>query len=40
MDAGHEGVVVVDIDPFDGKNKRLNEFNDLLNGRRPDQYSL
>ena len=40
MDAGHEGVVVVDIDPDEGKNKRLNEFNDLLNGRRPDQYSL
>lgn len=38
MDGRSEGVAWADIDPEAGRNKRLNEFNDLLAGRRPDQY--
>jgi predicted amidohydrolase len=39
MDHLSEGVMWADIDPAAGRNKRLNEFNDVLEGRRPDQYS-
>ncbi len=31
-------VAVVDIDPAESRNKQLNPYNDLLRGRRPDQY--
>ena len=40
MDDASEGVVCVDIDLKDAASKRLNEFNDLLADRRPDQYLL
>ena len=32
------GVGIADIDPTSASNKRINEFNDLLGGRRTDQY--
>lgn len=36
----HEpGIAVVEIDPVTANDKRLNEFNDLFDGRRPDVYS-
>lgn len=34
-----EGVAVVDVDLSQASSKRLNEFNDLFGGRRPDQYA-
>ena len=34
-----EAIAVVDVDVSQADNKRLNEFNDLFSGRRPDQYS-
>ncbi|MBI3193978.1 MAG: acyltransferase [Ignavibacteriae bacterium] len=33
-------IVVVEIDLMQAENKRLNEFNDLLADRRPEQYTL
>ncbi len=33
-------IVVVEVDLMQAKNKRLNEFNDLLADRRPEQYTL
>ncbi|MBI5216924.1 MAG: acyltransferase [Ignavibacteriae bacterium] len=33
-------IIVVEVDLLQAKNKRLNEFNDLLADRRPEQYSL
>jgi predicted amidohydrolase len=35
-----EGIAVVEIDPKDADTKKINRFNDLLTGRRPDQYTL
>ena len=35
-----EGIAVVEIDPKDADKKKINQFNDLLAGRRPDQYTL
>jgi predicted amidohydrolase len=35
-----EGIAVVEIDPKDAETKKINQFNDLLTGRRPDQYTL
>jgi predicted amidohydrolase len=40
MDGRTEGVTCVEIDPRLARNKRLNAFNEVLEGRRPDQYSL
>jgi len=34
-----EAVAVVEVDLAEATNKRINEFNDLFAGRRPDQYS-
>ena len=34
------GVAMADIDLQEASNKRLNQYNDLLAGRRSDQYSL
>ncbi len=38
MDDSSEGVRCIELDPARAKDKRLNEFNDLFKGRRPDQY--
>jgi predicted amidohydrolase len=35
-----EGVAVVDVDLKDADKKKINQYNDLLTGRRPDQYNL
>ena len=35
-----EGIAVVEIDPKDADKKKINQYNDLLTGRRPDQYNL
>jgi predicted amidohydrolase len=40
MGKEEEGVAVVDVDPKDAEQKKINEHNDLLAGRRPDQYLL
>lgn len=32
------GVAIAEIDLSSARNKRINEFNDLMEGRRPDQY--
>jgi predicted amidohydrolase len=34
-----EGIAIVDVDLSQASSKRLNEFNDLFAGRRPDQYA-
>lgn len=34
-----EELAVVEIDPAEARNKRLNPYNDLLGGRRPEQYA-
>jgi len=34
-----EGIAVVDVNLSQASSKRLNEFNDLFGGRRPDQYA-
>jgi 5-aminopentanamidase len=34
-----EGMAIVDVDLSLASSKRLNEFNDLFGGRRPDQYA-
>ena len=35
-----EGIAVVEIDMKEAEKKGINQFNDLLAGRRPDQYNL
>ena len=35
-----EGVAVVEVDLTAAANKRINEFNDLISGRKTDQYRL
>lgn len=35
-----EAIAVVEVDPKDADKKRINQHNDLLAGRRPDQYNL
>jgi predicted amidohydrolase len=35
-----KGVAVADVDLQEATKKRLNQYNDLFGGRRPDQYSL
>jgi predicted amidohydrolase len=35
-----EGVAVVEVDLKDADKKKINQYNDLLTGRRPDQYNL
>jgi predicted amidohydrolase len=35
-----EGVAVVEIDLREADKKKINQYNDLLTGRRPDQYNL
>ncbi len=40
MDDTSEGVTCVDIKLRDAQDKRLNEFNNLFEGRRADQYVL
>jgi predicted amidohydrolase len=34
------GIAVADIDLPEASKKRINQYNDLFGGRRPDQYSL
>ncbi len=34
-----ETLAVVEIDPLEARNKKINPYNDLLAGRRPDLYS-
>lgn len=34
------GIAVAEVDLHDAENKQLNEFNNLVTGRRPDQYTL
>ena len=34
------GIKAVEIDLAEASNKKLNEYNDLIGSRRPDQYSL
>jgi predicted amidohydrolase len=38
LPGSEEGIAVVDVELADASSKRLNEFNDLFAGRRPDQY--
>ncbi len=40
LGAEKEGVGVVDVDLHDADVKRVNQHNDLIAGRRPDQYTL
>jgi 5-aminopentanamidase len=35
-----EGIAVVEVDLNDADRKKINQHNDLLKGRRPDQYNL
>ena len=35
-----EGMAVVEVDLKDADKKKINQYNDLLTGRRPDQYNL
>jgi predicted amidohydrolase len=35
-----EGIAVVEVDLEDADKKKINQYNDLLAGRRPDQYNL
>jgi len=35
-----EGVAVAEVDLKDADKKKINQYNDLLTGRRPDQYTL
>ncbi len=35
-----EEIILIDIDPKEAKEKRINQFNDLLLDRRPDLYRL
>ncbi len=35
----HDELAVVEIDPAEARNKQLNPYNDLLGGRRPEQYA-
>lgn len=35
-----QGIQVVEIDPILADKKQINEYNHMLRGRRPDQYSL
>ena len=37
--SNQETLAVVEIDPLEARNKKLNPYNDLLAGRRPDLYS-
>ena len=36
--ADDEGVIVAEVDPLATRNKRFNDFNDILADRRPDLY--
>lgn len=38
MSADGAGIAVAEVDPSVAAKKQINEFNDLINGRRPDQY--
>jgi predicted amidohydrolase len=35
-----EGIIAVEIDLKDAEKKRINQYNDLLAGRRPEQYGF
>ncbi len=35
----NEALMVVDIDPAEARDKNLNQYNNILQDRRPDQYS-
>lgn len=37
--ADQEELAIVEIDPLEARNKKLNPYNDLLAGRRPELYS-
>ena len=37
--ADQEELTIVEIDPLEARNKKLNPYNDLLAGRRPEFYS-
>ncbi len=40
LGATETGIAVAECDLKAARNKRINEFNDLIGGRRPDQYTL
>jgi 5-aminopentanamidase len=40
LGATEAGVAVAEIDLQQASNKRINKYNDLFSGRRPEQYSL